>query len=160
MGDVAPDFELVDHRGARVRLSSLRGRPVILFFYPRAETRGCTAQVCGFRDAHPSLAEAGAVVLGVSSDTPTAQRRFAEAQRLPFRLLVDEGGAVRRRFRVPRTLGVLPGRSTYVIDHAGVVRHVFTSQLAFGRHAAEAIDAVGRLPPPTPGPSAPEGAAG
>jgi thioredoxin-dependent peroxiredoxin len=145
VNDPAPDFELLDQGGDGVRLSRLRGRPVVLFFYPKDSTRGCTAQVCAFRDAFEAFAEAGAVVLGVSSDPVDSHRRFADAHELPFRLLADEGGAVRERYGVPKSLGILPGRVTYVIDGHGMVRHVFSSQTAVGRHVREALETVREL---------------
>jgi len=88
-GDMAPDFELVSDEGTQVRLSSLRGRKVVLYFYPKDDTPGCTKQACGFRDAHADLESVEAVVLGVSPDSPESHTRFKSKYQLPFTLLSD-----------------------------------------------------------------------
>jgi thioredoxin-dependent peroxiredoxin len=142
-GDEAPDFALPDARGETVRLSDFRGRkPVVLYFYPKDDTPGCTKEACAFRDAYEDFGAAGAEVIGVSADDAAAHQRFAEKHRLPFRLLSDRDGAVRKRYGVPATLGLLPGRVTFVIDREGRVRHVFNSQLQAERHVREALAAL------------------
>lgn len=147
VGDVAPDFELPDQSGMPVRLRDLVGqRPVVLYFYPKDKTPGCTIEARAFRDSYGVFTQAGAEVLGVSSDSVAAHRRFVASEGLPFRLLADRGGAVRALYGVERTLGVLPGRVTYVIDRAGVVRHIYSSQLQAARHPREALDALRALP--------------
>jgi thioredoxin-dependent peroxiredoxin len=146
VGDPAPDFELPSTTGEMVRLSDYRGKSeVVLFFYPKDNTPGCTVEACTFRDSHEAFREAGAVVIGVSSDSSESHRRFAERFRLPFVLLSDADGALRARFGVPRTLGIFPGRVTYLIDRDGIVRHVFSSQLRPKRHVAEALEVLKRL---------------
>ena len=145
-GDQAPDFTLPDRTGKMVRLSEFRGhKPVVLYFYPKDETPGCTTEACGFRDAYQAFQEAGAEVIGVSSDSTESHGRFAEKYRLPFILLSDQGGQVRRSYAVPATLGLLPGRVTYVIDREGTVRHVFNSQFQPTQHIAEALEALRRF---------------
>lgn len=141
-GDVAPDFELPDQTGAMVRLSSLRGRWVVAYFYPKDDTAGCTAESCSFRDSHEDFTDAGAVVLGISSDPVESHQAFATKHRLPFQLLADDGGRLRQAYGVGKSLGILPGRVTYVIDPEGVVRKVFSSQLGATRHHREALDAI------------------
>jgi peroxiredoxin Q/BCP len=149
VGDQAPDFTLPDRTGKTVRLSEFRGRKaVILYFYPKDDTPGCTKESCAFRDSYEAFQEAGAEVVGVSSDTAESHGRFAAKYRLPFTLLSDRGGEVRRRYGVPATLGLLPGRVTYVIDREGTVRHVFNSQFQPAQHIAEALEALRRLEPP------------
>lgn len=146
VGDPAPDFELPSSTGETVRLSDFRGKSeVVLFFYPKDNTPGCTVEACTFRDSHEAFREAGAEVIGISSDSADSHRGFAERFRLPFVLLSDAGGAVRSRFGVPRTLGFLPGRVTYLIDRDGIIRHIFSSQLQPKRHVAEALDVLKRL---------------
>jgi peroxiredoxin Q/BCP len=146
VGDLAPDFELTDVSGQRVRLSDFRGkRPVVLYFYPKDDTPGCTREACSFRDRYAAFQEAGAEVIGVSSDSAASHRSFAEKHRLPFTLVADAGGAVRKRYGVPATLGLLPGRVTFVIDRDGFVRHVFNSQLQPTRHVDEALGVLRRL---------------
>lgn len=154
VGDVAPDFELPDQTGAPVRLRDLVGRrPVVLYFYPKDKTPGCTIEARAFRDSYGVFTQAGAEVLGVSSDTVASHRRFAASEGLPFHLLADRDGAVRALYGVERTLGVLPGRVTYVIDRAGVVRHIYSSQLQVTRHPREALSALRALPEPPASPA-------
>src|SRR5262249_61531635 len=150
VGDQSPDFRLPDRTGKTVRLSEVRGgKAVVLYFYPKDDTPGCTKESCAFRDSYEAFQEAGAEVIGVSSDTAESHGRFASKYRLPFTLLSDRGGDVRRRYAVPATLGLLPGRGTSVIDRDGPGRHVFHSQFQPAPHIAEALDAVRR--PDRPG---------
>jgi thioredoxin-dependent peroxiredoxin len=143
VGDAAPDFTLPDQHGQQVSLGeAVRRGPVVLYFYPKDETPGCTAEACAFRDAYEVFREAGAEVIGVSSDGVGSHERFSSRHQLPFTLLADEDGGVRKRYGVRPTLGVLPGRVTYVIDGGGVVRHVFSSQMGATRHVQEALDAL------------------
>ena len=142
-GDRAPDFELLDQHGAIVRLSDLVARgPVVLFFYPKDDTTGCTKEACRFRDDFPKFLEAGAQVAGISSDSPESHRKFGAKYSLPFTLLSDPGGKVRRLYGAVGFFGLLPGRVTFVIERSGVVRGVYSSQSRFERHAAEALSAV------------------
>ena len=146
VGDRAPDFTLPDQDGEAVSLRELLASScLVLYFYPKDDTPGCTAEACSFRDEHQDLAEAGATVVGVSSDDVESHRRFADKHRLPFRLLSDHGGELRRSFGVPKTLGLIDGRVTYVIDAQGVIRHVFNSQLRARHHVEEALRLVRSL---------------
>jgi peroxiredoxin Q/BCP len=146
VGDVAPDFTLPSQTGEQVRLGDVLERgPVVLYFYPKDETPGCTTEACSFRDSYEVFREAGAEVIGVSSDSVAAHERFAARHRLPFTLLADEGGKVRKRYGVRPTLGIMPGRVTYVIDGRGVVRHVFSSQTGVQKHVGEALDALNEI---------------
>ena len=145
-GDRAPGFRLADQNGAEVSLADFEGRKaVVLYFYPKDETPGCTKESCAFRDAYEDLKDAGAEVIGVSSDSPASHKKFAARHRLPFTLLSDASGALRKAYGVPATLGLLPGRVTFVIDRAGTVRHVFNSQLDPTRHVREAQEAIARM---------------
>lgn len=141
-GERAPDFALRDAAGNVVKLSQFQGKPVVLYFYPKDDTPGCTLEACAFRDQYEDFVDAGATVIGVSSDSSESHRKFAARHRLPFSLLADRDGAVRKLYGVPSTFGLLPGRVTFVIDADGVVRHVFNSQLAATRHVGEALDAL------------------
>jgi len=146
VGDLAPDFTLPDQTGTPVRLRDLLGRTtVVLYFYPKDRTPGCTMEARAFRDSYAGFADAGAEVVGISSDSVASHRRFAAKEGLPFLLLSDRGGAVRELYGVEKTLGILPGRVTFVIDTTGVVRHVYSSQLRATRHTREALDAVDDL---------------
>ena len=146
VGDVAPDFTLPDQLGAPVRLGDLVGRKtVVLYFYPKDDTPGCTIEARAFRDSYEEFSAQGAQVVGVSSDSVRSHRRFAQRHDLPFLLLSDADGAVRRLYGVEKTLGLLPGRVTYVIDQTGVVRHVYSSQLRATRHPREALMVLSAL---------------
>lgn len=146
VGDEAPDFVLPDRTGKMVRLSEFRGRKaVVLYFYPKDDTPGCTKESCAFRDSYQDFQDAGAEVIGVSSDSAESHGRFAAKHRLPFTLLADQGGQVRKRYGVPATLGLLPGRVTFVIDRAGIVRRVFNSQFQATQHVSEALEALRAL---------------
>jgi peroxiredoxin Q/BCP len=145
-GDKAPDFTLPSQAGEPVRLGDRLGeRVVVLYFYPKDETPGCTKEACAFRDSYEVFTQAGAEVIGVSSDSVDKHAAFAGHHELPFTLLSDEGGQVRKSYGVPSTLGILPGRVTYVIDRAGTVRHVFNSMTNIGRHVGDALDVVKKL---------------
>jgi peroxiredoxin Q/BCP len=102
----------------------------------------CTAQACDFRDTYEMFTQAGAEIVGISSDPPASHRGFAAQHSLPFLLLSDAGGMIRERYGVPRLLGVLPGRVTYVIDPQGIVRDVIQSSFSVGAHVQGALRTV------------------
>ncbi len=130
-GTTAPDFELPDQEGEPVRLSSFRGQPVVLYFYPKANTAGCTTQACGIRDHRADYEAAGAVVLGVSPDPVKAIKKFADKQSLNFRLLADEDHAVCDLYGVWAEKSMYgrtyfgATRSTFIIAPDGTVAQVF-----------------------------------
>jgi peroxiredoxin Q/BCP len=99
-GDQAPDFELPDQDGRAVKLSDLRGQPVVVYFYPKADTPGCTTQACGVRDHRADYTQAGAIVLGISPDGVAKVKKFHDKQALNFRLLADEGHAIAESYGV------------------------------------------------------------
>jgi peroxiredoxin Q/BCP len=151
IGDLAPDFTLPDQHGTPVRLGGLLGtKSVVLYFYPKDATPGCTAEARAFRDAYDSFAAADTEVIGVSSDSVKSHQRFAAKHALPFTLLSDRDGKVRKLYGVERWLGILPGRVTYVIDREGIVRMVYSSQLAATRHVQQAQNALPALKNPAP----------
>ena len=146
VGDLAPDFTLSDQTGTPVRLQDLIGRKtVVLYFYPKDETPGCTIEARAFRDNYEQFSAKDAEVVGVSSDSVRSHRRFAQRHNLPFLLLSDRDGAVRRLYGVEKTLGLLPGRVTYVIDRRGMVRHVFNSMTNISQHVDDVLEAVRQL---------------
>jgi peroxiredoxin Q/BCP len=118
---------------------------VVLYFYPKDNTSGCTAEACAFRDSHEVFTEAGAEVIGISSDSAERHAAFAGQHNLPFTLLSDQGGRVRRQYGVPAVLVLLPGRVTYVIDRQGTVRHVFNSMTNINQHVGDALEVVRQL---------------
>lgn len=127
VGDPAPEFETVDDKGQKVRLSDFRGKKVVLYFYPKDDTPGCTTQACGFRDNYPSIADKNAVVLGVSPDDVESHQQFKSKFDLPFPLLVDAGHKIsdmygvwgEQKFGERTFVGVR--RSHFVIDESGKV---------------------------------------
>jgi peroxiredoxin Q/BCP len=146
VGETAPEFTLQSQKRETVKLSDFRGKKtVVLFFYPKDDTPGCTAESCAFRDQHDVFAEAGAEVIGVSADSEGSHEQFAQKHRLPMTLLSDPGGRTAARYGVKSFLGLLPGRVTFVIDRDGVIRHVFSSQIRATRHVDEALAVVKRL---------------
>lgn len=132
-GDRAPDFTLPADDGTKVQLSRLRGKPVVLYFYPRDDTPGCTREACAFRDHREELASQGAVVVGISTDDVASHRRFRDKYQLNFRLLADMDHQAAERFGAWRdkvrfgkkSMGIV--RSTFLIDAEGVVRKVWKS---------------------------------
>src|SRR5262249_13967326 len=121
-GDPAPDFTLPAAAGDTISLSAFRGHSeVVLFFYPKDHSLVCTAEACSFRDSFEAFRSAGAEVIGISTNTVESHRQFAQRNRLPFHLLSDVDGSVRARYGIPRTLGLIPGRVTYVVDRQGIV---------------------------------------
>jgi peroxiredoxin Q/BCP len=149
-GSKAPDFTLPTHDGTKLKLSSLRGQPVVLYFYPKDDTPGCTKEACGFRDTKAKLAKHKAVVLGVSPDSPASHEKFRTKYKLPFTLLADEGHAVAEKYGAWReknmygkkSMGI--ARSTFIIDAAGNVAKVFKAVRADG-HAEQVLAALVNL---------------
>ncbi|MEL6589651.1 MAG: peroxiredoxin, partial [Bacteroidota bacterium] len=141
LGTKAPDFALPNQDGQTVRLSDFLGKKhVVLYFYPKDETPGCTKEACGFRDSYESFKDAGAEVIGVSADSPKSHAAFARNHRLSFTLLSDRDKSVAKSYDVSGSLfGLLPGRETFVIDKDGIIRHRFSSQLNIGRHIDDAL---------------------
>lgn len=139
VGDKAPDFTLPSQLGDNVTLSEYFGKKnIVLYFYPKDETPGCIKEACSFRDSYQQLTDLGAEVLGVSGQGVESHKSFATHYGLPFILLADEGNKVRELYDVPKSMGVMPGRVTYIIDKKGVVRHIFNSQTQAQRHVEEA----------------------
>jgi thioredoxin-dependent peroxiredoxin len=143
-GEMAPEFEVDADDGSRVRLSSLRGRKVVLFFYPKADTPGCTTEACEFRDVAPALEQEGAAVLGISPDPVKKVRKFREKYALPYRLLADEDHAVAEAYGVWKEKSMYgrkymgAERTTFLIDEEGRVERVFEQVKPKG-HASEVL---------------------
>ncbi len=142
-GDKAPDFELATSGGSQIHFyETLERSPVVLFFYVKAFTPLCTAEVCAFRDNAKSFAHVNCTLFGVSSDAPATARRFASFHRLPFPLLLDSDNYVRKLYRVPKLLGVLPGRATFVIDQDRLIEQVTYAPFQSMTHVMKSLDAL------------------
>jgi peroxiredoxin Q/BCP len=149
-GRRAPDFELPSSEGRDVSLRELRGKTVVLYFYPKDDTPGCTREACAFRDAQANLKKSGAVVLGVSPDSVDSHRRFSAQYRLGFPLLADPDKAVAKRYGAygdkllygKKVKGMI--RSTFIIDGDGVVRKVYPRVRVDG-HAEQVLEALQQL---------------
>ena len=142
VGDLAPDFPLGDDPDAG-SLAGLRGRVnVVLFFYPKDQTPGCTAQACAFRDDHAAFRELGAEVIGISGDSAASHRSFAGRHELPFRLVTDGDGSIRRRYGIRKTWGLIPGRVSILVDRSGMIRQVHESQFRPASHVPAMLTAL------------------
>jgi len=150
-GDLAPDIELATDRGEPLRLSSLRGKKVVLYFYPRASTPGCTIEACEFRDAYGDFDHRKAVIIGVSPDRPAAQQKFKTNYDLPFTLLCDVDKSAAEAYGVwkeknmygKKVMGI--ERTTFLIGEDGRIEKIFPKVKAKG-HAAQVLQAIGNGP--------------
>lgn len=146
-GQKAPEITLADKDGSNFSLSSLLGQKnIVLYFYPKNFTPGCTKEACSFRDAYEDFLEAGAEVIGVSADSVESHAKFASGRELPFVLLSDPKFEAHEAYDVkPSLFGILRARATYVIDKEGTIRNAFESQLNIGKHIQEALEVVKSL---------------
>jgi peroxiredoxin Q/BCP len=132
---VPPDFAATASDGTPVQLSALKGKPVVVYFYPKDETPGCTTEACSFRDAWTSLAKKGVVLIGVSADTDESHRAFAQNHKLPFLLVSDSNGAIARQFGVPVHDGII-ARQSFVIGADGKMKKIYRT-VDVTAHAAQ-----------------------
>lgn len=141
IGSKVPIFILNDQFGEAFNIESVLGKKnLIIYFYPKDETPGCTAEACSFRDAYEEFTENNCVVIGISGDDEESHWNFAMKHRLTYTLLADQGNHIRKLFGVPKSMfGMLPGRVTYIIDKKGIVRHIFNSQLMATKHISESL---------------------
>ncbi len=145
-GAAAPEFDTISHTGERVRLLNQRGHPVVLYFYPKDDTPGCTKEACSFRDAWRRFEQAGARVYGVSRDSLESHREFASKHQLPFSLLDDEQGRIAAAYGVSSFLG-MNSRKTFLIDSSGRIARVFPD-VDPASHANELLAAIAELGAP------------
>jgi len=139
-GSPGPGFRLQTSTGEYVSLEDFHGKKsVVVYFYPRDFTKGCTAEACEFRDSYEEFKNLGAEVIGISNDNQKSHEAFASEHKLPFILLSDPNGSVRKSYGVKKTFGLVPGRVSFVIDKNGIVRHVFSSQSRATAHVSEAL---------------------
>lgn len=146
-GDKIPDFRLPDQNGNIIDISDFTGKqPLVLYFYPKDETPGCTKEACTFRDAIKDFEQLNAKIIGISADSVKSHKAFAENHNLNFTLLSDENKQLRKRLQVPSDVfGLIDGRVTYVVDKNGMVQHIFKSQLNATKHVEEAKKALESL---------------
>lgn len=141
-----PLLTLKDQRGKPFDMNTLKGKPFVVYFYPKDDTPGCTKQACSFRDAHQDFQDLGVTVVGVSGDSPSSHAQFAKKHNLPFTLLSDSKKALRKEVNVPTNiLGIIPGRVTYIMDANAKIAHVFNSQTKAEQHMEEALVTVRKL---------------
>ncbi|HEY6142545.1 MAG TPA: peroxiredoxin [Flavobacterium sp.] len=146
IGDDIPEFSAKDNSGNDFESSSIVGKKLIVFyFYPKDNTRGCTAQACTFRDQYEDFKDLGAEVVGISSDSVASHEKFIQQYNLPFILLSDNDKKIRNLFGVkPNLFGLIPGRVTYVVDHNGIIQLIFDSLLATN-HIPKALETIKRI---------------
>lgn len=144
IGDRLPDLVLADQNGKAVNLTELgKGSALVVYFYPKDGTPGCTREACSFRDSYSGFEEAGAEIVGISGDSAVSHKKFAEKHHINFTLLSDPEKTAEKAFNVPRNfLGLLPGRATYVFDRSGILIGSFNSQTRISRHVQEALKAL------------------
>ncbi len=140
VGDTAPDFTVKDTNGNTVRLSDYAGKPVVLYFYPKDDTPGCTKEACSFRDNYQQYLSKGITVFGVSMDSETSHQAFTEKFNLPFPLLADQDGALTQAYDVDG--GGYSKRVTYVIGGDGKITHVYTT-VKTDTHATDILTDIG-----------------
>ena len=141
VGSTVPSFELKDQYGNQFNLDSVLGKKnLVVYFYPKDDTPGCTAEACAFRDQFEVFKEADAMIIGISGQSVKSHMDFAKKHNLNFTLLSDEGNLVRKMFGVPTNLfGLLPGRVTYIVNKKGKVLFIFNSQNDAKKHVSEAL---------------------
>jgi peroxiredoxin Q/BCP len=146
IGDKAPFFTLPDQNGKLIGLNDFIGKTnVVVYFYPKDESYGCTKEACSFRDNYEDFKEAGAEVIGISSDDEASHRGFAANHKLPFILLSDKDKKVSSLYGVGKTMGILPGRVTFIIDKQGFIRGIYSSQVSFEKHVEEALEVLRKI---------------
>jgi peroxiredoxin Q/BCP len=147
IGGKAPNFTLKDQNGKNFELYKhiQNGKPIVIFFYPKDNSLGCTREACSFRDSYQDFVDAGALVIGINGGSEQSHKDFISHNKLPFTILVDEGNQVRKLFGVKNSLGIIPGRVTFVLDKNGIVKSVFDSQINMSGHAKTALEMIKSL---------------
>ena len=144
IGDQIPAFSLKDQNG-NIRSSNKLNKSLVLFFYPKDDTPGCTIEACGFRDKYDLFKILGAEVWGINNGSTQSHLDFANKNKLQYPLLCDKKNILRRKFGVPKTLGFIEGRITYIINSEGIIKHIFEDLLNGPAHIKEAIKALKKL---------------
>ena len=142
-GVKAPDFELFDQNLNKFKLSDcFNKKPVVIFFYPKDQTKICTKEVCCFRDKYQEFINIGAEVVGISSDSIESHQQFSEKYHLPFRILSDPDGSVKNTYGISKVLGVIPGRETFIINKEGIIVHVCRDTFHGEFHVEKALEVL------------------
>ena len=146
IGDVVPNFKAKNQHGEEFNSAEIIGeKPVVIFFYPKDFTPGCTKEACNFRDAYEDFKELGAEVIGISGDSEKSHQRFSKKYKLPYTILSDSSGKIRKKFGVKKSLlGLVPGRETFVIDKNGMLQMKFNN-LDASRHMEKALKKLKEL---------------
>ena len=144
IGDQIPSFSLKDQNG-NIRTSNKLNKSLVLFFYPKDDTPGCTIEACGFRDKYDLFKILGAEVWGISNGSGQSHLGFANKNKLQYPLLCDQNNILRKKFGVPKKLGLIEGRVTYIINSDGIIIHIFEDLLNGPAHIKEAIIALKKL---------------
>jgi thioredoxin-dependent peroxiredoxin len=146
VSEKAPLFSLPDQNGKLVNISDFIGKTkLVLYFYPKDESYGCTKEACSFRDSYEDFKDAGAEVIGISADDEASHREFSAHHKLPFILLSDKDKKVATLYNIKKTMGIFSGRVTFVIDKEGIIRMIYSSQLNFQKHVDEAVEMLKQL---------------
>lgn len=142
-GSTAPNFTLKNQEGKNIELyKELENGPAVIFFYPKDGTPGCTAEACAFRDSFQDFTDKGITVLGISADNQQSHEKFSMEHQLPYDILSDPDGHARKAYDVKKTLWVIPGRATFVIDQNKKIIHNFNSQSSTSKHVQEALSVL------------------
>ena len=139
IGTKFPDFDLATNSDVNLTSSDIIGKWSVFFFYPKDSSYGCTKQSCKFRDDYVHFNELGVQIIGVYADSANSHKRFASRHNLPYTLLSDKSGALRKELKIPKPLGFLPGRPTFIVDPEGIIRKIYNSQIMFKRHSKNAL---------------------
>ena len=143
IGQKIPLFKLLNQDGKLVDIANYVGKPIVIYFYPKDDTPGCTKEACTFRDGYERFSHAGVHVFGISADSVESHKSFGQKYSLPYDLLSDKNNKVRNLFGVPADLfGFIPGRVTYVVDNDGIVRHIINNQLNPVKHVEESLQEI------------------
>ena len=143
IGDPAPEFSLKNQDGEIITLSQYKGKKhLVIYFYPKDQTPGCTAEACGFRDQYEDFTDIGAEVIGISADGVRSHKNFASQRRLPFQLLSDRWNKTAKAYGVKRILFLLPSRETFVVDKEGIVRYTFSSNTNIKKHITASLEVL------------------
>ena len=147
VGDKIPDFVLKDQDNFDFNIDQFRGKQMmVIYFYPKDDTPGCTTEACSFRDQYEIFTDLNVKVIGISADDVASHKKFAEKYNLPFTLLADTDKKVQKLFGVPRSLlGMIPGRVTYIVNKEGEVVHIFNSMTNTEKHITESLSIIKKM---------------